>query len=114
MNRLTISMILTLGALISAAVPAAAQVSDKVVVKYSDLNLSTQDGVLTFHQRLQRAITQVCGDFDAGDPVRSGPINACRDQVQLTVARIERQKIAAAYAAKAITFAQGTPIQRKQ
>jgi len=109
MNRHTFSMILTLGALISAGAPASAQVSDKVVVKYSDLNLRTEDGALTFHQRLQQAITQVCGDFDAGDPVRSGPINACRDQVQLTVARIERQKVAAARATKTIMFAQGTP-----
>jgi UrcA family protein len=90
---------------------ASAQVSDKVVVKYSDLNLNTETGVTIFHQRLQQAITQVCGDFDAGDPVRSGPINACRDQVQLTIARIERQKVAAAQAAKTITFAQGTPIR---
>jgi UrcA family protein len=111
MNRFTISMILTLGALMSASAPASAQVSDKVVVKYSDLNLNTETGVTIFHQRLQQAITQVCGDFDAGDPVRSGPINACRDQVQLTIARIERQKVAAAQAAKTITFAQGTPIR---
>jgi UrcA family protein len=111
MNRFTISMLLTVGALMSAGAPASAQVSDKVVVKYSDLNLGTAEGALTFHQRLQQAITQVCGDFDAGDPVRSGPINACRDQVQLTVARIERQKIAAANEAKTIKFAQGTPIR---
>ncbi len=109
MNRFTLSIILTLGALISTGAPASAQVSDKVVVKYSDLNLRTEEGARTFHQRLQTAINQVCGDFDAGDPVRSGPINACRDQVQLTVASIERQKVAAAHAATTITFAQATP-----
>jgi UrcA family protein len=111
MNRFTLSMILTAGALISAGAPASAQVTDKVVVKYSDLNLRTDEGARAFHQRLQQAITQVCGDFDAGDPVRSGPINACRDQVQFTVARIEHQKLAAARAATTITFAQATPIR---
>jgi len=110
MNRFALSMILTAGALMTAVAPASAQVTDKVVVKYSDLNLSTQDGVRIFHQRLQQAITQVCGDFDAGDPVRSGPINACRDEAQLTIARIERQKIAAANAATVLTFAQAKPV----
>jgi UrcA family protein len=111
MNRFTLSMILTAGALMAAVAPASAQVIDKVVVKYSDLKLGTQDGARIFHQRLQHAITQVCGDFDAGDPVRSGPINACRDQVQLTIAHIERQKIAAAHAATLVTFAQAKPAQ---
>jgi UrcA family protein len=111
MKLFALSMILTAGALICVSAPASAQVSDKVAVKYSDLNLRSEQGARTFHQRLQQAITQVCGDFDAGDPVRSGPINACRDQVQLTVARIESQKVAAARAATTITFAQATPIR---
>ncbi len=110
MTRFTLSMILAAGALMTAVAPASAQVTDKVVVKYSDLNLNSKNGARIFHQRLQQAITQVCGDFDAGDPVRSGPINACRDQVQLTMAGVEKQKIAAAHAATSLTFAQANPV----
>ncbi len=109
MNRFTLCMIVTAGALMTAVAPASAQVTDKVVVKYSDLNLRTQDGARIFHQRLEQAISDVCGDFDAGDPIRSGPINACRDQVQLTIARIERQKLAAAKASTTLMLAQGKP-----
>jgi UrcA family protein len=110
MTRFTIAMILGALALTTTCAPASAQVSERVVVKYNDLDLRSAEGVRTFHRRLQQAITQVCGDYDAGDPVRSGNINACRDDMQLTVAHMERQKIDAARTATQVAFAQAKAV----
>jgi UrcA family protein len=97
--------LLTLGSLTAAlsfgAVNAATPESPpSVVVKYSDLNLSTEAGVHEVYRRIVRAARQVCPEMSFQDLGLQGKIAECRDQaVSRAIRQIDNPQLAALYAA---------------
>jgi UrcA family protein len=75
----------------------------KVVVSYSDLDLSTPEGARVLYQRISVAARQVCPFQDAVEPSRMAKYHACREaaieravnsvnNAQLAAVRTERVK----------------------
>lgn len=96
LNRMIVTLI-TIAALALISGPASAtepqviatdstgSVVLQVKVSYKDLNLSHQEGVVTFYKRIKHAAKQVCGHRpDIMDLNRSALYNACLND---TVAR---------------------------
>lgn len=84
-----------------AATPAIAQEEGEYVevrVEYADLDLSTEDGQATLHNRLRRAAQRVCGmDIrETGSLMPMGEARACyrekMDSFEVRVAAITRQQ----------------------
>lgn len=50
-----------------------------MVVNYSDLDLSTEDGVHLLYKRISRAADRVCPYADSLEPARIAYSHACRD-----------------------------------
>ncbi len=99
MTRLIFS-VLALGAALASAAPAFAQEDTSVVVKYGDLNLNSAAGAQAFHQRLQAAVVQVCGEPDRHDLAYSQFVRNCQSQAWARAEVAEHQAIADAGQAK--------------
>ncbi|MBN1908001.1 MAG: UrcA family protein [Deltaproteobacteria bacterium] len=82
----------------------------KVKVSYRDLNLSHQEGVVTFYKRINHAAKQVCGHRpDIMDLHRSALYNACRnDTVDRAVNDVGHPGLAALH--QKITNGTGSPV----
>jgi UrcA family protein len=92
----TILSALCLTAAIVSAAPALAQEDVSIHVSYADLNLASPAGAAVFHQRLDNAVTTICGRPGGRDLGQATIVKACRDNTGLTASRLERQAIAAA------------------
>jgi UrcA family protein len=99
MTRLIFS-VLALSAALASTAPAFAQDELSVAVKYGDLNLNSAAGAKAFHQRLQAAVIQVCGEPDHSDPAYAPIILDCQRQAWTRAQTMERQAIAQAGGAK--------------
>jgi UrcA family protein len=53
---------------LSGAAAAGSPVTESVVVRYGDLNLDTQSGVVSLHRRIRRAAESVCHDLNSRIP----------------------------------------------
>ena len=63
---------------ILAGIPAAAQASSTLVY-FNDLDISSPYGLATLQQRIERAVTIVCGRDSAGQPLHiTHNIQRCR------------------------------------
>jgi UrcA family protein len=87
-----------------AALGAAAQVSASelrgpdVVVRYGDLNLSTQSGAETLYARIQLAAAQVCRRPDSIELlIRAASVRCQNELVAHTVASLRSPQLAAVY-----------------
>lgn len=61
----SIKILLAISALtISGLASAGAQNTHSVVVRYGDLNLSTQAGVASLHKRIRNAAQSVCSELE--------------------------------------------------
>jgi UrcA family protein len=70
-----------------------------VVVKYSELNLSTDAGVHELYRRIMHAARQVCPDESIKDLRVHQQIAVCRDQaVARAIQQIDNSRLAALYA----------------
>lgn len=77
------------GSIFAAPVQAAEQEAATVEVRYSDLNLSTEEGQRTLERRLNRAAEEVCGiDNRSGAALRSNLSRRCYAE---TVRSFDRQ-----------------------
>jgi UrcA family protein len=79
-----------LSAAMAFAVPAAAEDSASVEVKYADLDLSTSAGKAKLERRIDSAVRSACGM----DQVRTGrltPSTAARECYQQTKASVGQQ-----------------------
>jgi UrcA family protein len=50
---------------LSGAAAAGTPLTESVVVRYGDLNLNTQAGVVSLHRRIRHAAESVCHDLDS-------------------------------------------------
>lgn len=77
------------GSIFAAPVHAADQQAATVEVRYSDLNLSTEEGQRTLERRLNRAAEEVCGiDHRSGAALQSNESRQCYTE---TVRSFDRQ-----------------------
>jgi UrcA family protein len=68
----------------------------KVVVSYSDLDLSTTEGARTLYTRISRAAQQVCPFQDAFEPARVVKNHACREAaIERAVSAVNSTQLAA-------------------
>lgn len=78
---------------ISAAAPVRAETETvRVPVSYSDVDLSTKDGVDTMHRRIGNAAVKVCGGANAVNrfhaaACRKDVVSAAREQLGMVQAR---------------------------
>ncbi len=108
MNRLILSA-LGLSAALITAMPAAAQDQISVRVSYADLNLASNAGTAVLKQRMDDAVTQICGKANPRDIGAMTFVQACRDSTSVTIELQLRRVIAAARMAQPITFAKADP-----
>jgi UrcA family protein len=106
-NRSTSRLLTALcGCLFAGAlsVAHAAPSSDAVptaVVKYGDLNISTNDGALVLYQRIAAAARRVCPPEDSRDLAQAARSNACRTAaVARAVREVHSQRLAEVYAGR--------------
>jgi UrcA family protein len=92
-------------ALVAAAAPAFAQdaVSDIVErnVSYADLDLSAPAGVAALDQRIDTAVTQVCGRADLHDLGAWKAMQQCRADARSKIEQTRNTLVASAKAQKA-------------
>jgi len=50
---------------LSGTAAAGTPITESVVVRYGDLNLNTQPGVVSLHRRIRHAAESVCHDLDS-------------------------------------------------
>lgn len=107
MIRSLISAVAVAAALASAA-PALAQVTG-LDVRYDDLNLATDQGAATLHDRVVAAAARACGQIDSHDLVAASRIKACRrGRVDDSEASV-KEMIAKAKAAQTPALAAAAP-----
>ena len=75
-SALAVSLAATLAA--SPAIAQAAASPERVVVSYSDLDLSSQAGVATLNRRILTAVQAACGTPSDADLHGKNAINECR------------------------------------
>ncbi len=94
----------SLAGLMAAGAAGAATAGDdvpSVVVKYSDLNLATQDGVNHLYRRLMAAARQVCPDAPIRDLGAMSRAEQCRNEaVARAIRQIDNPQLAALYAGR--------------
>ena len=108
MNRLILSA-LGLSAALITAMPAAAQDQISVHVSYADLNLASNAGAAVLKQRMDDAVTQICGKVDPRNMGAMTLVQACRHSTSVTVEHQFRRIVAAARMAQPMTFAKADP-----
>ncbi|WP_198351072.1 UrcA family protein [Flavisphingomonas formosensis] len=78
--KTTLMLVATLGS--ALAVPAFAADShgstERVEVRYHDLNLATAEGTSTLGRRISNAATEICGTADVRDLAMRNAVNQCR------------------------------------
>jgi UrcA family protein len=80
---------------------AAAPDIPTMVVKYGDLDLSTQDGTRALYKRIAFAAAQVCPAVDSRDLARNAHAQVCRDAaIARAVRDVNSPQLAALYDAK--------------
>jgi UrcA family protein len=87
-----LTLAFTAAAALVAAQPAFAQDragSTRLVVSYSDLDLSTRSGIRAFDRRIRSAVEKACGPTSSFDPRGSNLVRDCRAET-LVVARAQR------------------------
>jgi UrcA family protein len=91
-------------ALCAAAVPALAQELDADIVQravsYADLDLSSQAGVAAFDQRIEKAVTQVCGSVDGYDLHAQRRMETCRNDARSKIEVTRNALVASAQSQK--------------
>jgi len=90
-------------ALSSGAVCSAADGfgSPQVLVKYGDLNVSSQQGAVALYTRIRAAAERVCGPFDHRDLAAKTVVNACiHKAISDAVAKVDQPALSAVYRAK--------------
>src|SRR4051812_24847221 len=98
-SKLTVAVALLVG---STAAFAAGPTADPLstAVRYSDLNLSTTDGVHALYQRISSAARQVCPDIYSRDLGQALAGQRCQaDAVAKAVSRIDNPRLAMLHAA---------------
>jgi UrcA family protein len=91
----------------ASAVSAADQGTVSATVRYSDLNLSTQDGAKAMLQRIVQAARQVCEpDADIADLPGEGEWRSfcVSTRVRDTVSSLDAPMVTAAYSGKSQVF----------
>lgn len=85
--------------LVMAGAHAGTAGMPQVVVHYSDLNLSSQDGAQALITRLNRAADKVCGGMpDRHQPYRISLYHACTQQaVETAVTNVDSPVVSAMY-----------------
>ena len=86
-----------------APVSSAAEASDPtIVVKYADLNVSSQEGATLLYRRIRAAALQVCDGYrDARDLTSKARQDACvQKAISGAVVNVNRTALFAVYTAK--------------
>jgi UrcA family protein len=99
------------------AVPASAEeigTSQSMVVRHSDLDLTSDHGVAVLHRRIDTAARAVCGNFYGADLAARSRALACRKVARADAASDVEVAVAAArngqqLAASAITVGNANP-----
>ena len=83
------SLMLALAAAVAVPAHAASTDSASVAVRYSDLDLATEQGQKTLEERLDRAARQVCGldERATGTRIAGREATACYRQAKEQLAR---------------------------
>jgi UrcA family protein len=104
-NSLQIALSLIMVASL-AVVSVGAQADETVnnapvrAVRYSDLNLNTQDGVAVLYKRIHQAAVAVCGDVDSRRLNEAAVAKACVDRAMFaSVASVNSAKLTSEYRA---------------
>lgn len=104
MNKFTFVVLATITALSLASLSASAAdeiVTKSEVVRFSDLNLSSDAGIRTLYQRIRKAARKVC--IQANDSVHLEERNfrACQDKALAdAVGKVNRPSLTAMYHAQ--------------
>ncbi len=78
LSTLVFGMAITLAVLTASAGPQGTILSRSEVVRFSDLNLSSDEGVRTLYQRIRGAARKVCSDAaDRGGSLKEPTYYAC-------------------------------------
>lgn len=88
----TILIFTTATAVALIGTPAVAQpaAETQLVVSYSDLDLSTRQGVRTLDRRIRTAVETACGPTSDADLAGKNDVNQCRADT-LVAARAQRE-----------------------
>ena len=102
-RRTTMRMAMLVGSFIAAAASsvagAAATEVPSVVVRYTDLDLATDQGVRSLYTRIVRAAHTVCPDAPIRDLNASAQSRACQQQaIARAVGEVNTPLLAAVYA----------------
>jgi UrcA family protein len=94
------SVAVLVGSLLAGSLAAApvvsAQEAPSIVVKYSDLDLSTSDGARTLYKRIRAAANMVCPYGDARELTLKAIGQSCRaDAIERAVRTIHNTELAA-------------------
>jgi UrcA family protein len=92
-------------ALSCSTVSSAADVSNlpQVVVKFSDLDISTRPGAAALYSRIAAAADTVCNPYavDSRDLAAKAQVKACiREAIADAVTKVDRPELSAIYSAK--------------
>jgi UrcA family protein len=94
MNKLTGLLFASAFVLTMSSLPAAASdtiVTKSKVVRFSDLNLSSNDGARTLYERINLAARTVCSGADSGSPFGRSEYRKCiKKAVDDAVAKVDR------------------------
>jgi UrcA family protein len=86
----------------------AAETPEKIVVRYADLDLSSQQDAKKLYARLQRASQHVCREFEGREPARARLRQQCYDEALTSaVADVDHAMLTAMHANKNVRVAQG-------
>lgn len=101
-SRGAAALILVLGAGTIATASAAAVDADvpSIVVRYGDLNLSTEQGAQALYRRIAFVAKQVCPDGESRGLESLNHARACqRGAIERAVKAVHNERLAAAHAA---------------
>lgn len=75
------------GMAMTPAIASAAEQERTATVAYTDLDLSTEEGIATLDERIDRAARQVCGldRTNTGTRIRSRDARDCYDQAKRSI-----------------------------
>ncbi len=83
---------------LSASANAQSSITRTAEVQFGDLDLTTDDGKSTFHDRIKGAVRQVCGSFDSKSLVDMRDHGSCMQEARLSAKQASVTILAAAEA----------------
>jgi UrcA family protein len=102
--KLALLVLGSVAGVMAAGAASAASADDdvpRIVVKYSEQSLATDEGVQTLYRRITNAAKQVCPDVSTRDLSRHVKSVQCQDQaISRAIRQIDNSRLAALHAVR--------------